>query len=78
MRRWPAKLWTHPAVAPTAVLAVILALHMIDNIFNAMINPIFTLVAGGVGGTCVHAARQAIAVQKFSHEPTGERLGALI
>ncbi|MCL2645689.1 MAG: hypothetical protein FWD61_01635 [Phycisphaerales bacterium] len=50
LRRWPAKSWSQPAVAPAAVLAVMLALYMIDNILNAMINPIFVMTAGGMGG----------------------------
>src|SRR5688500_6239720 len=38
IKRCPARLWTHPAAAPAAALAVVLALHMIDNLMNAMIN----------------------------------------
>jgi hypothetical protein len=46
----PAGHWLHPAVAPAAALAVVLVLYMIDNLFNAMVNPIFALAAGGVIG----------------------------
>jgi len=49
-RRRPAWQWSHPSVAPAAALAVLLALYMIDNLFNAMVNPVFTLAAGGLVG----------------------------
>jgi len=48
LRRYPARLWTHPAVAPCAVLAVLAALYMIDNLFNAMLNPIYLVTIGGI------------------------------
>lgn len=53
--------WAHPAVAPAGALAVIVVLYTIDNLFNAMINPIFTLVAGGLVSTAasIPKARRA-------------------
>src|SRR5581483_5200742 len=48
--RIPARYWSTPAVAPAAALAVLLGLHMCDNLMNAMLNPIFILAAGGLGG----------------------------
>lgn len=53
LRRVPAQLWTHPQIAPTAALAVVVTLYQWDNLFNAMVNPIFTLVAGGLCTTLV-------------------------
>lgn len=50
IQRWSIAMWYHPATAPAAVLAVVLGLHMVDNLFNAMVNPIFILGLGGVGG----------------------------
>lgn len=50
MARFPAKDWFHPALAPAAAAAVILIVYMIDNVSNAMINPIYTLMAGGLSG----------------------------
>jgi len=50
IRRYPAEEWTQPAVAPAAALAVVLCLHMIDNLTNGMINPVLILAAGGLAG----------------------------
>jgi len=50
LRCYPVKYWDHPMVAPAASLAVMLGLYMIDNLLNAMVNPMFMLVAGGIGG----------------------------
>lgn len=46
----PGEQWAHPAVAPLAALVVLATLHMIDNLPNGMINPIYTLAAGGAAG----------------------------
>ena len=42
--------WNLPPYASPAVFVVMLALFMIDNLFNAMINPLFVMAAGGVCG----------------------------
>jgi len=42
--------WFHPHLAPAVCFACLLALWMIDNLFNAMLNPIFLLIAGGLAG----------------------------
>jgi hypothetical protein len=42
------ELWSHPAVAPVVVLALINMLYMFDHLMNAMVNPIFMLAVGGV------------------------------
>src|SRR5690606_33759817 len=34
--------------APAAAMVVIVGLVMIDNLFNAMLNPVYTLAAGGL------------------------------
>ena len=49
-RRFPARRWNVAALAPAVALSVILVLYMIDNLFNAMVNPVFVLVAGGLAG----------------------------
>jgi hypothetical protein len=48
--RYPASTWSHRKVAPAAVLAVALALYVLDCILNAMINPVFALISGGISG----------------------------
>lgn len=46
--RYPAYTWRSPAVAPAAALAVCVCLYIVDNLLNAMVNPIFMLIAGGL------------------------------
>jgi O-antigen ligase len=50
IRRFPASSWETPGIAPVAVLAITLGLYMLDNLMNDMVNPLFTLAAGGVTG----------------------------
>lgn len=42
--------WHTREYAPAAVLSIILSLYMVDNLLNAMVNPIFMLFNGGVCG----------------------------
>ncbi|MCH7908547.1 MAG: O-antigen ligase domain-containing protein [Candidatus Hydrogenedentes bacterium] len=53
-RRFPVSLWIHPMTSPALVLSLVLVLWMIDNTLNAMINPIFLVIAGGLNG--LHAS----------------------
>lgn len=48
--RLPVGLWVDPRAGAVAALAVVLVLWMIDSVLNAMIDPVFLLVAGGLGG----------------------------
>jgi len=48
--RYPASTWSHRKVAPAAVLAVALVLYVLDCILNAMVNPVFALISGGIAG----------------------------
>ena len=50
MRRSSAAAWLSPALAAAVALSLVVALHMLDNLFNAMANPIFMLAAGGTVG----------------------------
>ena len=50
LRRYPVREWLEPDVAPTLTLAMILPLFMIDNLSNAMINPIYAVAMGAVSG----------------------------
>ena len=52
--RYPPWIWAHPNIAPTAAMAVILVMYMFDGLLNAMINPLFMLIAGGMLGTFVN------------------------
>jgi hypothetical protein len=40
--------WRHPPLAPLAVFAIVGILFTIDCLPNAMINPIFTVIVGGI------------------------------
>jgi hypothetical protein len=46
--RIPGRSWRHPAAAGAVALATVVLLHMVDNLFNAMINPVYLLAAGGI------------------------------
>jgi hypothetical protein len=47
--RIPVRHWDHPALAPVSGMAVVLSLFMIDGLSNAMLNPIYIMIAGGLG-----------------------------
>jgi hypothetical protein len=48
LRRVPIASWSHPEFAPAAASAVILVLYALDNLANAMPNPVYMLAAGGL------------------------------
>lgn len=50
LRRYQPRTWFDPDVAPLATLAIILPLFMIDNLSNAMLNPIYSLAMGSIVG----------------------------
>ena len=54
--RCPPKWWMHPMAASGAAFAVLLPLHMIDNLWNAMLNPIYVLLMGAMMGLGAKAA----------------------
>lgn len=49
LRRRPSA-WAHPLFAGPAALATLLLISAVDNLLNAMINPVFMLAAGGLVG----------------------------
>lgn len=62
LARCPPGWWMHPMAAAGAAFAVLLPLHMIDNLWNAMLNPIYVLLIGammGLGATMRHTQAQA-------------------
>lgn len=46
----PARLWSRPELAPAAGLAVFCGLYTLDNLMNAMFNPMNLLALGALGG----------------------------
>ena len=57
--RCPPGWWMHPMAAAGASFAVLLPLHMADNLWNAMLNPIYVLVIGALMGLGASARRVA-------------------
>jgi hypothetical protein len=57
MLRVPARQWASPMFAAPAALAILLLMWSIDNLFNAMMNPIYVMAAGGLSGLYVNFPR---------------------
>ena len=76
-RRVPVSAWDHPLVAPAAALAVMLVLHMLDNLLNAMLNPVFVMAMGGLGalGTAATGAAVSPAMRAAMAAPRGQPRG---
>lgn len=60
LKRHRPRTWFDPDVAPLATLALILPLFMVDNLSNAMINPIYAIAMGSLTG-CVLSSRASTA-----------------
>lgn len=71
--KYPARTWSHPKVAPAAALGVALTMYVFDCILNAMTNPIFALIAGGIS-TLVLKAPESLKSKKTSSLPRRESL----
>lgn len=56
-RRYPADYWFNPKVAPVIAVAVVVTLYMVDNLINAMFNPVFPLATGGIAGLLVQGTQ---------------------
>lgn len=50
VRRVQPRLWLRPEIAPMTGVALVLVIVMIDNLFNALVNPVYMMAAGGVAG----------------------------
>ena len=53
IRKIKAEEWGSQQLAAPAAMAVFTALTMVDNLLNAMINPIYLLIEGGVLGMLI-------------------------
>ena len=42
------RVWVHPSVAPATALAGVLVMYTLDLLPNAMLNPVYTMAAGGL------------------------------
>ncbi len=65
VKRIPIRLWSHPKAAPAAAMAVVLILYMVDNLLNAMINPVFMLMAGALSAQVAPKSRTR--AQRVTH-----------
>lgn len=61
---YPPKTWHRPKVAPAAVLTVGLTLYVIDCLLNAMTNPVYTVIAGGLA-TLVTSPQESVVEPKM-------------
>jgi hypothetical protein len=66
--RYPARTWSNPKVAPAAVLGVALTMYVFDCVLNAMTNPIFAVIAGGISGLVLKAP-ESLKVKKATAPP---------
>ena len=73
LKRFPIRFWAHPPAAPAAAMAVVLALYMVDNLLNAMINPVFMLVAGALAGQQAVYVRSARKRRPAGTNPSAKR-----
>jgi hypothetical protein len=71
--KYPARTWSNPKVAPAAALGVALTMYVFDCVLNAMTNPIFALIAGGIS-TLVLKAPESLKSKKTSLPPRRQSL----
>jgi len=71
--KYPARTWSNPKVAPAAALGVALTMYMFDCVLNAMTNPIFALIAGGIS-SLVLKAPESLKSKKTSSLPRRQSL----
>jgi hypothetical protein len=68
-KRVPPGWWAHPMAAPAAACAVLLVLHMCDNLLNAMVNPIFICAIGGLSALGTRATQPLPQPRGFPVQP---------
>lgn len=71
--KYPARTWSNPKVAPAAVLGIALTMYVFDCVLNAMTNPIFALIAGGISGLVLKAP-ESLKAKKTSLPPRRQSL----
>ncbi|MEG4108496.1 O-antigen ligase domain-containing protein [Microcoleus sp. S13_C5] len=64
--KYPARTWSNPKVAPAAALGVALTMYVFDCVLNAMTNPIFAMIAGGISGLVLKAPESLKAKKSIS------------
>lgn len=71
--KYPARTWSHPKVAPAAALGVAVTMYMFDCVLNAMTNPIFAVIAGGISGLALKAP-ESLKAKKNNSPPRRQSL----
>ena len=71
--KYPARTWSNPKVAPAAALGVALTMYVFDCVLNAMTNPIFAMIAGGISGLVLKAP-ESLKAKKTSSPPRRQSL----
>jgi hypothetical protein len=71
MRRTRPGTWMTPEMAAPAAMAVFLGFTMVDNLLNAMINPIYMLFSGGLIGMVMKTDPVLTAIRQIVREPAG-------
>lgn len=74
VRRVARRRWREAAVAAPVVMALLCALYLMDNLLNAMVNPVFTLMAGGLIGLRAAQGRTETARQDGEHHKSIETI----
>ncbi|MDJ0662242.1 MAG: hypothetical protein QNJ42_22550 [Crocosphaera sp.] len=65
---YPPKYWFHPQIAPAKFLVVVITLYMLDNTLNAMFNPIFIVICGGITGLVVQVPKKRKIIHQIPHK----------
>lgn len=73
-RRCPPQRWAHPLAAAPWGLALVLSLFALDSMVNAMLNPVYVLVAGALAGFAVARAKAPVAARASSPPHDRRRL----
>jgi hypothetical protein len=74
-RRCPPRLWASPGAALPWALALVLTVYALDNLVNAMENPVYLLIAGGL---CGLAPARALARRRSVERKASPRPAAAI
>lgn len=48
LQRCPPRMWAEPPAAPAAAIMIVIVMVALDNVLNAMINPVFVLMLGSL------------------------------
>ncbi|MBR8830544.1 MAG: hypothetical protein N5P05_003927 [Chroococcopsis gigantea SAG 12.99] len=70
VKRFPAKTWLHPDVAPSSALVVSLALFTFDTLINSTFISVYPLICGGITGLVAQPRRTKTQV---SLQPSSQR-----